>query len=164
MLLLLGVGLTACGDEQITDPDLLLNIGTWGGDDVAILVDDRAAHVHVGCTNGNFPAPITLDEDGRFNVGGSYVLRAHPVQVGPPLPAQLAGLVSGGSVTFTVAVNDTVEKKLVLLGPVTVQFRREPRMGPCPVCAPRLLAGNIVFTHRHRDSENGLRHFFTRKH
>jgi hypothetical protein len=33
-----------------------------------------------------------------------------------------------------VAVNDTIEKKLVALGPVTVTFGREPRMQQCPIC------------------------------
>jgi hypothetical protein len=62
------------------------------------------------------------------------VLRAYPVQVGPELPAQFAGVVSGGTLTISVAVNDTVEKKLVAVGPVTVTFAREPHMQQCPIC------------------------------
>ncbi|MGH7713356.1 MAG: hypothetical protein ACREOG_18860, partial [Gemmatimonadaceae bacterium] len=33
-----------------------------------------------------------------------------------------------------VTVNDTVEKKTVVLGPVRVTFGREPRMQVCPIC------------------------------
>jgi hypothetical protein len=44
----------------------------------------------------------------------------------------------GRTLTLAIAVNDTVEKKVVALGPVTVVYGREPQMGPCPICrAPR---------------------------
>jgi hypothetical protein len=54
--------------------------------------------------------------------------------MGPTLPAQFAGLVRGNVLTLTVAVDDTVMKDLVALGPVTVVFGREPRMQVCPIC------------------------------
>ena len=111
-----------------------LAVGTWGGENAGVIVGDTIAHVHVGCTLGEFRAPVALDEDGRFNVSGSYTLRAFPVHIGPPLPAQFAGRVENGQLTLAIAVNDTVEKKLVQIGPVTVTFGRDPRMGPCPIC------------------------------
>lgn len=111
-----------------------LAIGTWGGDNAGVIVGDSIAHVHVGCTLGDFRSPVALDADGRFNVSGSYTLRAYPVHIGPPLPAQFAGRVENGQLTLAIAVNDTVEKKLVQVGPVTVTFGRDPRMGPCPIC------------------------------
>jgi hypothetical protein len=52
----------------------------------------------------------------------------------PPMPAQFAGVVRGHELTFTVAVNDTIEKELVVLGPVTVTYGHEPEMGTCPLC------------------------------
>ena len=126
--------LVGCPKDNPMAPDGSLVIGTWGGENVAFIVESATTHVHVGCTNGDFPAPIAVDTRSRFNVAGSYVLRAYPVQVGPPLPAQLSGIVSGRHVTFTIAVNDTVEKKLVVLGPETVTLGEDPRMGPCPIC------------------------------
>jgi hypothetical protein len=69
------------------------------------------------CTLGNFPLPTVVDDAGRFTVDGSYTLRAYPIAVGPPLPAVFTGAVSGTQLTFSVAVDDTVEKKLVPLGP-----------------------------------------------
>jgi hypothetical protein len=90
--------------------------------------------VHFGCTYGDFPLPLALSDDDRFNVPGEYLLRAFPVAVGPPLPAQLSGLVRGARITLTVAVNDTVEDRLVLLGPATVVLGEEAEMGPCPIC------------------------------
>jgi hypothetical protein len=128
----------SCQSEDPVSPDGNLITGTWGGENVSLMVEQNVAHVHVGCTNGDFSAPIAVDADGRVNVSGSYVLRAYPIQVGPSLPAQLAGVLSGRQLTFTVAVNDTVEKKLVVLGPVTVTLGRDPRMGPCPICVRAL--------------------------
>lgn len=127
----------SCPSDDPTSPDGNLLTGTWGGENVSLIVEQDLAHVHVGCTNGDFTAPIAVDANGRINVSGSYVLRAYPIQVGPSLPAQLAGVISGQQLTFTVAVNDTVENKLVVLGPVAVKFGREPRMGPCPICVRR---------------------------
>jgi hypothetical protein len=110
-----------------------LTIGTWGGDNAGLIVNDTIAHAHIGCTLGNFPAPVAL-ERGRFSVTGAYVLRAYPVYIGPELPAQFTGEIDGNRLTLRVSVNDTVERKVVNLGPVTVTFGREPKMGPCPIC------------------------------
>jgi hypothetical protein len=131
---ILGAG---CPDEDPISPGGNLLTGTWGGDNVALIVEDDVVHVHVGCTNGDFSAPLSVDASNRINSSGSYLLRAYPVAIGPTLPAQLAGLVDGKRLTFTVAVNDTVEKKLVVLGPATVTLGREPHMGPCPICVRR---------------------------
>jgi len=108
--------------------------GTWGGENAGAIVSDTIAHVHIGCTFGDFRPPVALDQEGRFDVAGSYTLRAFPVAVGPSLPAVFTGVVNGNRLTISVAVNDTVEKKLVPLGPVTVVLGQEPRMGPCPIC------------------------------
>lgn len=130
-LLLLG-----CGSRETVLPPAgnQLAVGEWGGDNAGIIVSESIAHVHIDCTIGDFPMPVTLDENHRFNVTGSYVLRAFPVQLGPSLPAQFAGVIDGNELTFTVAVNDTVEKKLVALGPVKVYYRRQASMRQCPIC------------------------------
>jgi len=138
-LVLAGLLLGSCVDSSLLPPsDGRLALGTWGGENSGVIVTDSAAHVHVGCTFGDMPGNILLDATGRFTVDGSYVLRAYPVQVGPPLPAQFSGRVAGNTLTLAIAVNDTVEKKVVALGPISVVYGRQPRMGPCPICrAPR---------------------------
>jgi hypothetical protein len=137
LLAALAVALTAATCE--TSPTDLegttLAEGTWGGDDVAAIVTDSLLHVHFGCTNGDFPAPVVLDADGRFSVSGDYLVRAYPVAIGPTMPAEIAGVVRGRDLTMTVAVNDTIEKKLIVFGPATVRLGTEPQMGPCPICA-----------------------------
>ena len=133
-LLFFGIALVGCPKADPISPEGNLVQGTWGADNVAFIVETSTTHIHVGCTNGDFPAPIAVDANGRFNAAGTYVLRAYPVQIGPPLPAQLTGSVRGRILTFTVSVNDTVEKKLVVLGPQSVTFEQTPKMGPCPIC------------------------------
>ena len=136
LLLLAVVASAACGGNGNSPPppgDHLAS-GTWGSEGAAAIVSETQVHMHVHCTNGDFPAPIALDSTGRFSVTGSYQLRAFPVAVGPTLPAQMAGVVSGRLLTFTIAVNDTVEKRLVVLGPAILTLGREPRLDACPIC------------------------------
>lgn len=108
--------------------------GTWGGDNNGMIVSDSGAHVHIGCTYGDVLGVVALDENGKYDVAGSYLLRAYPVAVGPSMPAQFTGTVSGGKLTLIVAVNDTIEHKITILGPVTLQHGKTPQMGPCPIC------------------------------
>jgi hypothetical protein len=138
LLALFVLSLGTCDDSPVESTPAVLATGTWGGENAGVLVGDDVVHVHVGCTYGDFPAPIALDEDGRFSVAGEYLLRAYPVAIGPTVPAQLAGVVRSGTLTLTVAVNDTIEDRLVVHGPLTVIHGRDPRMGPCPICEDRM--------------------------
>jgi hypothetical protein len=111
-----------------------LALGTWGGDNAGVIALDSVTHVHIGCTFGDVPGRVALDANGRFSVSGSYMLRAYPIPSGPTVPAQFNGQVVGGTLTLAIAVNDTVQKKQVPLGPVTVVYGKQPQMGPCPIC------------------------------
>ena len=122
-----------CSDGAVGLPDQL-TLGTWGGDNAGVIATDTLTHVHIGCTFGDMPGPIDLDDTGRFTVDGTFVLQAYPVLVGPTLPAQFSGRVRGTTLTLAVAVNDTVSGTLVALGPVEVVYGRTPDMGPCPIC------------------------------
>jgi hypothetical protein len=111
-----------------------LVVGTWGGENAGLIGDDTSAHVHIACTFGNVMQGIEPGTDGRFDVPGSYVLRAYPVAVGPSLPARFQGTVTGKSLTLSVVVQDTTADTTVTLGPVRLFLGREPQMGPCPIC------------------------------
>jgi hypothetical protein len=127
--------LSTCGKSDVVSPaPTQLSLGTWGGDNAAAIVNDTIVHVHVGCTFGDIKGRVALDAAGRFNVSGTYVLRAYPVYVGPELPAQFSGVVEGNKLTIAVAVNDTTSGKVVALGPVTITLGADPKMGPCPIC------------------------------
>lgn len=130
-LLTLGCSST---DDVLPPADGRLAVGTWGGENAGVIVEDSVVHVHVDCTFGNFRAPIVLDTNNRFDVEGSYVLRAYPIQVGPDLPARFAGTIISNRLVFSIIVNDTVEHRTVTLGPQTVVYNREPAMRACPIC------------------------------
>jgi hypothetical protein len=132
-LLLLTLG--CARNDSVMPPDRdRLSLGSWGGEDASVVVEDSVAHVHVGCTFGNFAAPVTVDMNGRFDVAGSYVLRAFPVQFGPELPARFAGSLDGNRLVFTVTVNDTVQDEVRVLGPSSVFYKRDAKMRACPIC------------------------------
>ncbi|MEP6832077.1 MAG: hypothetical protein ABJB74_01735 [Gemmatimonas sp.] len=125
----------ACPDNSLLPPaDGKLELGTWGGDSAALIATDSLTHLHIGCTFGNMPGNILLNAAGQFSVDGNYTLHAYPVQVGPSVPARFVGEVRGKILTISVTVNDTVEKKVVELGPATLTLGRTPQYLPCPIC------------------------------
>jgi len=105
-------------------------IGTWGGDNAALMADDTSAHIHIGCTYGNIHQQLILDASGRFDLPGEQNITAHPVDRGILHPARFSGRVSGEIMTLTGTLTDTT----VTLGPVRLAYGKEPRMGPCPIC------------------------------
>lgn len=104
--------------------------GTWGGENAGLIASDTSAHVHIGCTLGEVRGPIRPDSDGRFDVTGTYNVDAYPVDRGITHPARFIGRITGTSMTLTVALTDTART----LGPVTLIYGKEPKMGPCPIC------------------------------
>ena len=131
-----GVAMLACSSSGIAPApaDGRLSLGTWGGDNAGMIVGDTAMHLHVGCTYGDVSGRIVVAPDGSFDVSGSYMLRAYPIAVGPAVPARFRGQLDGATATVTVIVDDTVQRRTVTKGPVTVKYGDEPRLGPCPIC------------------------------
>jgi hypothetical protein len=109
-------------------------LGTWGGDTAGMIVADTSLHLHIGCTFGDVSGRVSLDASGRFDVTGSYMLRAFPIAIGPSVPARFVGRLDGSTLTVTATVNDTVQKQTVVLGPVSVTYLKEPKMRVCPIC------------------------------
>jgi len=105
-------------------------VGTWGGDNAGLIVSDTDVHVHIGCTLGDALGPIRPDANGRFEANGTYNVDAYPVDRGIVHPAQFTGQIIGQTMTLTVSLTDTAR----VLGPVTLIYGKEPKMGPCPIC------------------------------
>lgn len=126
----------ACSGSTTTLPpaDGNIALGTWGGDTAGMIVGDTAMHLHVGCTFGDVSGRVPLNAAGNFDVSGSYQLHAFPIAIGPAVPARFTGHLDRSTITVTVSVDDTVQKKTVTLGPVTVTYLREPKMQNCPIC------------------------------
>ncbi|HTJ22866.1 MAG TPA: hypothetical protein VL383_10760 [Gemmatimonadaceae bacterium] len=111
-----------------------LPLGNWGGENAGMIVSDTAMHLHIGCTYGDVSGRVPLGNGGQFDVAGSYTLRAYPIALGPAVPARFTGRLDGAKVTITATVDDTVEHKTVVLGPATVTYGAEAKLGPCPIC------------------------------
>ena len=124
---LLGPGFCETSSSGLKDGVVL---GTWGGENAAVIADDTSAHVHLGCTYGQVHQSIIADPAGFFDVPGEQNITAHPVDLGVMHPARFSGRVLHGSMTLTVTLTDTT----VTLGPVKLSYGKEPRMGPCPIC------------------------------
>ena len=105
-------------------------VGTWGGDNAGLIVNGTDVHVHIGCTLGDAVGPIVADENGRFEVSGTYNVDAYPVNRGITHPASFTGQIVGQTMTLTVSLTDITR----VLGPVTLIYGKEPTMGPCPIC------------------------------
>jgi hypothetical protein len=104
--------------------------GTWGGDNTGLIVNGTDVHVHIGCTLGDAVGPIQPDANGAFEASGTYNVDAYPVDRGIVHPATFAGRIVGHTMTLTVSLSDTAR----VLGPVTLVYGTEPKMGPCPIC------------------------------
>lgn len=128
------LGAAACFSTSVSPTPSGLAVGTWGGEGAGVIVADTVAHVHVGCTYGNFHLPVAVDAAGRFEASGGYLLRAYPIAVGPTMPARLLGTLDRDRLTFTVTVTDTVQGGTTVLGPKTVVLGQDPHLGPCPIC------------------------------
>ena len=121
------------GADVITVPGKQLTLGTWGGARSEVMATASSTSVTFQCTFGNFPGSIALDTDGRFSVQGTYNPYAGPVAIGTPFLAQLSGQVSGNTLTFAVATYDTVNNRLIEIGPATVVLGRTADFQACPV-------------------------------
>ena len=104
--------------------------GTWGGDNAGLIVSDTDVHIHIGCTLGDAIGPIHPDADGRFEATGTYNVDAYPIDRGITHPARFTGQIIEQTMTLTVSLTDTGR----VLGPVTLTYGKEPKMGPCPIC------------------------------
>ena len=120
--------LLAC--SAATSTPITQVVGTWGGDNAGLIVSDTDVHVHIGCTLGDAVGPIHPDANGRFEATGTYNVNAYPVDRGITHPARFTGQIIEQTMTLTVSLTDTAR----VLGPVTLVYGKEPKMGPCPIC------------------------------
>jgi hypothetical protein len=129
------VALLACAAAvPVVPADLRIPLGTYGGESGAMIVGDTAMHLHIGCTFGDVSGRVPVDAAGRFDVAGSYTLRAYPITVGQSVPARFTGTIDGNRVVITATIDDTVEHRTVVQGPVSVTLGVEWRNPPCPIC------------------------------
>lgn len=113
----------ACGSASPAEPVARsLPVGVWGTARAVLTVEADAARLELDCAHGTLDGPIALDDMGRFDQAGLYVVeRPGPIVVGQPPdshPARFAGTLRGTSLTLTVAPTDGST------GPGTFQLTR----------------------------------------
>ena len=70
--------------------------GVWGGEHIRMEVTDNGADIEFDCARGSISQPLELDDQGRFEVQGTYMAET-------PAPAAANGLfpASGVKATYT---------------------------------------------------------------
>jgi hypothetical protein len=124
-------GLAACAKDSPTSPGTHLAFGEWGGDRVQVVASDSSTDVWNGCTGGTFAGNIALEGSGYFSVNGRWEPYFGPFNQ-PTMPAQMSGQVSGNTMTFSVAVYDTIQKKIISVAPATATLGQHANIVLCP--------------------------------
>ncbi len=108
-----------------------LQTGTWGGKHVGLEVTTDGVTVEYDCGHGIIDRPIVLDENGRFEVKGTYVKeRPGPVRIGQEdkgQPALYAGRIDGKTMILIVKLVNSDE----VVGTFTVSHGETPRVTKC---------------------------------
>jgi hypothetical protein len=123
VLLLFSAGLllSACREELVPN-------GAWGGDHVLLTVTDNGGRVEFNCAHGSLDHPLVLDDEGHFNVIGTFV----PEHAGPVLrpeesrPARYAGRLDRGKLEITVTLEGQTGR-----GPYTLSLAKDPKLEKC---------------------------------
>jgi glycerol uptake facilitator-like aquaporin len=124
------VAIGACArSDALFAPGSHLPSGEWGADRVQFVTSDSVTEVAYYCVGGTFAGNIIPDATGHFVVNGSFSPYAVFAKF---MPAQMSGQVSGNSLTFAVAVNDTARKEITSIGPATVKFGQHANIIVCP--------------------------------
>jgi len=102
--------------------------GLWGGDHIALTVEDRSAHVELDCAHGDIPIRLP---DAPFTVAGTFV-REHggPIRVDETLdshPAMYVASTSDSVMTLTIRLTDSGE----LVGTFTLTRGSSGRVFKC---------------------------------
>ena len=90
-------------------------LGIWGGDHVRMDVAEKGAELEFDCAHGSTDQPVSLDDQGRFEIKGVFVREHHgPIRVGrepKPEPALYTGKLQGTTMTLWVTLmgsNETI--------------------------------------------------------
>ena len=113
--------LAGCRGERVPN-------GGWGGDHVLLTVTDNGGRVEFNCAHGTLDHPLRLDDEGRFNVVGTFA----PEHAGPVLqpeesrPARYAGRIDRDKIEFTVTLEGQTGR-----GPYTVALAKKTKLEKC---------------------------------
>ena len=123
--LVLAVVVAGCGTPSTPS---LMPTGLWGGDHIALTVDDRSAHVELDCAHGDIPTRLP---DAPFTVAGTFVReRGGPIRVDEAAdshPAMYVASMTSSVMTLTIRLTDSSE----LVGTFTLTRGASGRVVKC---------------------------------
>jgi hypothetical protein len=75
VILLVGmvVMVSLCGSAKTKTPKKVLMTGQWGGSDIQLNVTENEVHLSFECREASFSGPITLSDNGEFQVKAAIV-------------------------------------------------------------------------------------------
>ena len=95
----------ACTETPTQPRDTTLPTGRWTGDGACLSVAVDDCDLVVGCGHGQFAQP-DVHADGTFAVGGTYRIEVGPISINPAPTATFSGVLSGQTLTLSVAPSD----------------------------------------------------------
>ncbi len=102
--------------------------GTWGGDQLRIVVDAKGAAIQGDCADGTIAGPITLTAAGRFAAAGSYEQRKggpqRADQRAAPSGASYVGEVAGDVMTLTIVPEGATAQTFTLRRGAAIKLHR----------------------------------------
>ena len=102
--------LAAACTEMPTQPrDTTLPTGRWTGDGACLSVAVDGCDLVVGCGHGQFAQP-DVHADGTFAVSGTYRIEVGPISINPAPTATFSGVLSGQTLTLSVAPSDPPQR------------------------------------------------------
>jgi hypothetical protein len=85
-----------------------IELGTWGGDHVNLLVEATGGTLEYDCAHGRIDQPFLVDPSGRFDLAGTHTLEhGGPIRSGEKedkRPARYTGTTDGRTMILTVTV------------------------------------------------------------
>ena len=88
-----------------THPRDTLPTGRWTGDGACLSVAVEGCDLVIGCGHGQFAQP-DVHADGTFAVSGTYRIEVGPISINPAPTATFSGVLSGQTLTLSVAPSD----------------------------------------------------------
>jgi hypothetical protein len=85
----------------------------WGGQHVRLVLTSRGGEIEFDCAHGELKEPLKRNEQGHFDVAGSFVKEGGPTRSDGSeggRPARYSGRVEGDKMTLTVTLTDSNEK------------------------------------------------------
>jgi len=84
----------------------------WGGPHVRLVLTSRGGEIEFDCAHGQLKDSLKRDEQGHFNVAGTFVREGGPTRADESeagRPARYSGRIEGDKMTLTVTLTDSNE-------------------------------------------------------